>query len=155
MNNLLSATNADADGDGVNNLKEYLAGTDPLDSKSYLHVGTDQAVAQGQHDSVIYWPSVLGKQYVIERSTALFPPVWTPISTNNGTGGYMEIHDASGATTVTIACVPIEEINNLNGAFYECAVLFFRRGSSNIQKNKSQSYARPPMTVEFRIRPRS
>jgi hypothetical protein len=94
--NELSVSNADADGDGVNNWKEYIAGTDPTDASSYLRAGTDQAVAQSQQDSVIYWPSVSGKQYVIERSANLFPATWIPVSTNNGTGTDMEIHDASG-----------------------------------------------------------
>lgn len=96
VDNILSVSNADADGDGVNNWKEYIAGTDPTDPASCLRAGTDQAVAQNQQDSVVYWPSVSGKQYVIERSANLFPPVWTPISTNNGTGTDMEIHDGSG-----------------------------------------------------------
>jgi hypothetical protein len=53
-------------------------------------------MAQGQQDSVIDWPSERGKQYVIQRSPTLFPAAWTPIYTNSGSGGYMEIHDASG-----------------------------------------------------------
>ena len=47
LNNMLSATNADGDGDGMNNLQEYLAGTDPTDPKSYFkNIGTDPAAAQ-------------------------------------------------------------------------------------------------------------
>jgi len=96
VNNFLSVSNADADGDGINNWQEYVAGTDPTDSKSHLTVGTDQSMAQSQQDSVIYWPSTAGKQYIIQRSSNLFPGAWTAISTNIGTGGNMEVHDASG-----------------------------------------------------------
>jgi hypothetical protein len=96
VDNLLSVSNADADGDGCNNWHEYVAGTDPTDPKSYLFAGTDQSMAQSQQDSVIYWPSMQGKQYVIQRSPSIFPGSWTSISTNTGTGGNMEIHDASG-----------------------------------------------------------
>jgi len=95
-NNLLSVASADADGTGMNNWQKYIAGLDPTDPASKLVAGLDQPMAQSQQDSVIDWPSVSGKQYVIQRSASLFPAVWTPIYTNSGTGGYMEIHDASG-----------------------------------------------------------
>ena len=96
VNNLLSQAGADADGDGLNNWQEYVAGTDPTDVKSNLRVSTDQAAAQQRQDSVIHWPSVAGKSYVIERSASLFSPGWIPVSTNTGTGGDMEFHDLNG-----------------------------------------------------------
>lgn len=95
-NNLLSAGSADADGDGYSNWQEYVAGTDPMDSTSKLVAGNDQPAAQQSGDSVVCWPSVSGKQYVIQRSPTLFPATWTSISTNTGTGGNMEIHDLNG-----------------------------------------------------------
>ena len=96
-NNLLSQASADADGDGANNLQEYLAGTDPTDSKSFFkNIDTDQGAAQQPNDCVISWPSVSGKQYVIERSSSLVSPIWTAIATNSGTGTTMEYHDTSG-----------------------------------------------------------
>jgi hypothetical protein len=95
VNNYLSVSNADADGTGMDNWQKYIAGLDPTDPKSKLTAGTDQAMAQSPQDSVIYWPSVAGKQYVIQRSASLFPGTWTSISTNTGTGGNMEIHDSS------------------------------------------------------------
>jgi fibronectin type 3 domain-containing protein/DNA-binding beta-propeller fold protein YncE len=99
VNNLLSVSNADADGTGFNNWYKYVAGLDPTDPKSKLTAGTDQAMAQNPKDSVIYWPSMTGKQYVIQRSSSMFPGSWTAISTNTGTGGNMEIHDASGGNS--------------------------------------------------------
>jgi hypothetical protein len=99
VNNLLSVSNADADGAGFNNWYKYVAGLDPTDPKSKLTAGTDQPMAQSTHDSVIYWPTMTGKQYVIQRSSSMFPGSWTAISTNTGTGGNMEIHDLSGGNS--------------------------------------------------------
>jgi hypothetical protein len=94
--NELSVSNADADGTGMDNYQKYLAGLNPLDPTSILNEGTDQTVAQSQQDLVLYWPSVSGQTYLIQRSPTLFPPQWTTISTNVGDGTYMEIHDTSG-----------------------------------------------------------
>jgi hypothetical protein len=96
VNNILSQAAADADGDGASNGHEYVAGTDPTDLNSTLRVATDQAVAQQGQDCVIRWPSVAGKRYLIERSTSLYGPIWTPISTNTGSGADMKFHDTTG-----------------------------------------------------------
>jgi hypothetical protein len=97
LNNWLSQTNADADGDGVNNLREYLAGTDPTDPESFFkNISPDQGAARQSQDCVISWPSVIGKQYVIQRSPSLSMPIWTSIATNSGSGTIMEFHDTSG-----------------------------------------------------------
>jgi len=97
VNNYLSATNADADGDGCNNLQEYLAGTDPTDPTSnFKTIGTDQAVKSQPQDCVISWPSVSGKQYIIERTPSLSTPLWSTVTTNVGNGTIMEYHDTTG-----------------------------------------------------------
>ena len=93
INNVLSLATADADGDGANNLQEFKAGTNPNDASSVLRLASKKGLAS---DLGLHWPSVLNKQYVIERSTSLYSPTWTSISTNTGTGWDMEFHDANG-----------------------------------------------------------
>ena len=96
IDNELSVSNADADGTGMNNWQKYCAGLNPVDCSSVLNEGSDRAMAQSAQDMVLYWPSVSGKVYTIKRSSSLFPPQWTTISTNVGNGTYMEIHDSAG-----------------------------------------------------------
>jgi sugar lactone lactonase YvrE len=94
--NQLSVSNANADGTSMNNWQKYQAGLDPTDPSSVLNEGFDQSMAQSQQDHVLYWPSVSGQTYYIKRAPAVWPMQWTVISTNIGTGSYMEIHDSSG-----------------------------------------------------------
>jgi hypothetical protein len=61
----------DADGDGFNNLAEYLAGTDPQDAYSYLRVASIIAEAGDTSGVRLAWGSAAGHQYAIERTTAV------------------------------------------------------------------------------------
>ena len=62
------APNADADGDGVTNLQESIAGTDPFNANSKLKV-TQVDSAAG--NITLHWPSVTGKRYQVYSSTNL------------------------------------------------------------------------------------
>jgi hypothetical protein len=98
VNNALSQANADADGDGLSNLQEYLAGTDPNNASSTLKTSTYQAAAHSKQDCVIQWPTVAGKTYLIERSASLYGSQWSPVGTNVGSGSTMEFHDTNGGS---------------------------------------------------------
>src|ERR1039457_3575954 len=67
------APNADADGDGVSNLKEALAGTNPFDSNSYPHITAFGATATNFSVTI---PCQLGKVYQLQSSTALAGGYW-------------------------------------------------------------------------------
>lgn len=59
--------NGDADGDGVSNLQEAKAGTDPFSASSVLRVGLNQQT----NDVVVNWPNILGKNQKLFSSSNL------------------------------------------------------------------------------------
>ena len=83
----------DADCDRFANFAEYLAGTDPHDSKSLLQID-DVSVRDGKF--TIYFNTVTGKRYFLERADDLVNAVWFPVVTNVAdVGGTVEITDSS------------------------------------------------------------
>jgi len=87
----------DADGDGMTNLQEYLAGTSPTDSLNVLRITS--VVADG-NDFAVTFPSVTGKLYAVERNDDLTNPAgWAAIQTNiPGTGSPVTITDPGAAS---------------------------------------------------------
>lgn len=85
---------ADPDGDGMNNLQEYLAGTLPNNSGSRLAI-TQAGLGPGG-DFTLTFPSVAGISYRIETSATLAPNSWTPLGPDlTGTGGPLQAADAT------------------------------------------------------------
>jgi len=62
--------NADPDGDGMSNLAEYRAGTNPTDPQSRFAIVRVQNDPSGGID--IQWSSAAGKAYTLQRSGDLF-----------------------------------------------------------------------------------
>ena len=91
-NNMLSRSNACPTSDGISNWKKFVAGVDPNTANNFPSVNTKSPVPTGYNRS-IHWPTVSGKQYVIERSTGLFAGDWSSILTTNGTGTDIEFND--------------------------------------------------------------
>ncbi len=87
---------ADDDGDGMTNVQEFLAGTNPLDANSVLRIDSILRTPGGLE---IQFPSVSGKTYRIEYSSDL--QTWAALPTNiPGTGGAirLSIADPSSAS---------------------------------------------------------
>ena len=59
--------NADPDGDGMSNLDEYRAGTDPTDSNSNFRISGVRVLPGG--GVLLSWPSVMNRLYSVVRST--------------------------------------------------------------------------------------
>jgi hypothetical protein len=63
----------DQDADGLSNLQEYLAGTDPIDPQSRL---TLTAAAPDENSIVIRFTAVKGRSYTVQYRTDLFSGQW-------------------------------------------------------------------------------
>ncbi|MHB8521737.1 MAG: chitobiase/beta-hexosaminidase C-terminal domain-containing protein [Limisphaerales bacterium] len=92
VSNPAAQANVDADGDGMSNAAEFLAGTDPTDRGSSLKFASvEKSPAQGV---TVYWPSVTGKQYIVESSTSAGGGGWTAVSGNlSGSGQILSFTD--------------------------------------------------------------
>jgi subtilisin family serine protease len=72
--------NSDPDGDGANDLAEFLAGTAPTNSASALRLAVSRGPSAGQVK--LQWPSAAGRYYRILRSTNLLSGFNTILQTN-------------------------------------------------------------------------
>jgi subtilisin family serine protease len=72
--------NADPDHDGMSNLAEWVAGTNPTNAASCLQLTVLSAT--NSNAVVLGWPSVAGKTYWLERSTNLLTGFNSIVSTN-------------------------------------------------------------------------
>lgn len=78
----------DSDGDGDDNLRESIAGTDPLDSDSRFTLRSFDFISP--EELRLSWPSVLGKHYRLEGSTDLSN--WFDLDISlAGTGSDLEV----------------------------------------------------------------
>ena len=68
--------NADPDHDGMSNMQEYLAGTDPNNVNSVLRI-TNENFSSGGTSVALTWNSVATRYYYIEKTPSLSSPVWT------------------------------------------------------------------------------
>lgn len=88
--NAAAAPDADPDGDGMTNLQEFRAGTNPTDSQSRFAVRGEKSPL-GQFALILSWPSQVGKIYRLEGASTLSVDGWTVIEdVIAGTGDFIE-----------------------------------------------------------------
>jgi hypothetical protein len=106
-----AVANADSDGDGLSNLQEFLAGTDPTNSASSVRITSMQAIG---NDLRIAWSVVTGKTYAVE------------LATNTVDGSYVNAF-ANLATVAVSASPSITETNYLDtGAVTNGVTRYYR-----------------------------
>lgn len=95
---------ADSDGDGMSNLEEFLAGTDPTDASS-VYLGATITPATGS-DLTLTWSTIVGRRYrIIEKSS----PTDTGAEIHNVIGdGSVKTHTVSNAGSTKFYCLTIE-----------------------------------------------
>ncbi len=101
----LSLTQDDADGDGMSNLQEYLAGTDPTNPNSLLALSITTDVTGT--NLFLGWSAVTGKNYQVLSATNLSNPVWQVFPANIGTNGsqhYFNVPVADSQRYFRIRC---------------------------------------------------
>ncbi len=90
LNDFASDGPEDRDGDGYNDQKEYVAGTDPRNASSYL-----QLQPPNSPDFTVSWQAVEVRTYTLERSSTLNGP-FTPVQTGiQGSVPRTDFKDAS------------------------------------------------------------
>jgi hypothetical protein len=95
VTNALAADDADSDGDGLSNLQEYLAGSNPTNASSCVQFLTP--VSDGAGGVVLSWLSAPQKNYTVEYTTNLGGTKWTALGgAVTGTGSVQTLTD-SGA----------------------------------------------------------
>ena len=72
----LFAAGLDADGDGMSNLAEYLAGTDPGDPNSYLRI--EQMITQGV--AAVTFAAVSNRTYTVQYTDVLPAAGWQKLA---------------------------------------------------------------------------
>ena len=69
------SASADPDHDGMSNLQEYLAGTDPNDANSKLQI-TAQSFDSGGLNGSLTWNSVASRSYYVQKTFDLTSGIW-------------------------------------------------------------------------------
>jgi hypothetical protein len=77
-----AVASADSDGDGSDNLSEYITGYNPTNSSSVFRVTFSSIPETGSTPTIITWNSVVGRTYDMSWSSGLIYPPFEFLGTN-------------------------------------------------------------------------
>jgi hypothetical protein len=86
---------ADGDGDGANNLDEYVSDTIPTNSASVLAITNITSAS----DITVYWKGGVEATQILQRDDDALAPVWTDLMTNEPPTATEESYTDTGVTT--------------------------------------------------------
>ena len=102
----------DDDGDGVSNGAELAAGTNPFDSTSKPAI---TSTANGAGGLTLAFPTVVGKQYVIQSASSLAPAAtWTVVSSVapiTGSGATQSVNIPAGGASSTFFRLVVQDMD--------------------------------------------
>jgi hypothetical protein len=102
-----AAPGADPDGDGMNNLAEYIAGTIPTNAASVLKM---LAPTNGPGGATVRWQSVVGKRYQVFSRTNVAAGAWQTngslVTATNTTAQYLDATATNGARYYRVQVLP-------------------------------------------------
>ncbi len=92
-NALLASSTADADGDGMSNYQEFIAGTDPNDAGSKFTIAVSPTNALSP--TVVTFFGRANRAYVLERSLSISPSTWSAVASSGtvGSDGTISLSD--------------------------------------------------------------
>ena len=103
ISNAIGAASSDPDNDGMCNLDEYKAGTDPTNRLSLLKILN---IGRSTNNVVLNWQSVTGKTYSVQEASIItenFSTIFPGISVTGGTRWYTFPSSFSGSRFYRIA----------------------------------------------------
>ena len=98
LTNGLAGDLVDADGDGMLNWQEYLAGTNPTNAASKLQFSSATLTTNGTSGAALTWLTAPGKTYILESSSNVQGSAWSAVNTNVGDGNYYQCAPANDNT---------------------------------------------------------
>lgn len=86
----------DPDGDGMNNLQEYAAGSDPLNASSFFKATIALVVAT--NGTVLSWPASPGRGYRVQYKDDLNAPQWLDAPGTVSVSGSSGVYSAAAVS---------------------------------------------------------